>query len=150
MMMDSSRHESSPSYSSDAGTTNTRQTLDLLIPEQRSVSTPLPVIAFIHGGGWRAGDKSSGMPGPSMEPLIRPFLDHHLHGLGNAPADATIPAAALSRRQVLTACPGEASGRPPPRRTATRQNPGDAGRRRTTWGRLRGSAASRDCHCGRC
>lgn len=44
-----------------AGTNNTRQTLDLLIPEQRSVSTPLPVIAFIHGGGWRAGDKSSGM-----------------------------------------------------------------------------------------
>ena len=41
-----------------AGTENPRQALDLYLPEGHGKdSEPLPVIAFIHGGGWRNGSK---------------------------------------------------------------------------------------------
>ncbi len=43
-----------------AGTDNPRQRLDLFLPAKRSSDKPLPVIVFIHGGGWKAGDKASG------------------------------------------------------------------------------------------
>jgi len=43
-----------------AGTDNVRQKLDLYLPKQRAAGKALPVVVFIHGGGWRAGDKSSG------------------------------------------------------------------------------------------
>lgn len=43
-----------------AGTDNPRQKLDLYLPKKRATDKPLPVVVFIHGGGWRAGDKSSG------------------------------------------------------------------------------------------
>ncbi|MCO6044457.1 alpha/beta hydrolase [Aeoliella sp. ICT_H6.2] len=39
-----------------AETDNRRQTLDLLVPKAES-DKPRPVVAFIHGGAWRAGDK---------------------------------------------------------------------------------------------
>lgn len=39
---------------------NPRQRLDLYLPKSRSADAALPVLVFIHGGGWRAGDKSSG------------------------------------------------------------------------------------------
>ena len=44
-----------------AGTENSRQMLDLILPVKRAGKKPLPVIAFIHGGGWRNGNKSSGV-----------------------------------------------------------------------------------------
>jgi acetyl esterase/lipase len=44
-----------------AETENPRQKLDLYLPKERKVEKPLPVIVFIHGGGWRGGDKSSGI-----------------------------------------------------------------------------------------
>lgn len=44
-----------------AGTENPRQMLDLILPVKREDKEPLPVIAFIHGGGWRNGDKNSGI-----------------------------------------------------------------------------------------
>jgi acetyl esterase/lipase len=44
-----------------AGTKNPRQTLDLLLPKKPSSDRPLPVVAFIHGGAWQAGDKSGGL-----------------------------------------------------------------------------------------
>ena len=44
-----------------AGTTNPRQTLDLILPVKPAGETPLPVVAFIHGGGWRGGNKSGGV-----------------------------------------------------------------------------------------
>ena len=44
-----------------AGTKNPRQMLDLILPQKRDGKGPLPVIAFIHGGGWRNGNKSSGI-----------------------------------------------------------------------------------------
>lgn len=44
-----------------AETENPRQKLDLYLPKVRKSDKPLPVIVFIHGGGWKAGDKSSGL-----------------------------------------------------------------------------------------
>jgi len=44
-----------------AGTDNPRQMLDLVLPNKRVGKEPLPIIAFIHGGGWRNGNKSSGI-----------------------------------------------------------------------------------------
>ncbi|MGP1283330.1 MAG: alpha/beta hydrolase [Parasphingopyxis sp.] len=35
-----------------------RQRLDIYAPEERGEDAALPVIVFIHGGGWRAGDKA--------------------------------------------------------------------------------------------
>jgi acetyl esterase/lipase len=43
-----------------AGTDNPRQKLDLFLPKKRADEKPLPVIVFIHGGGWQKGDKSGG------------------------------------------------------------------------------------------
>lgn len=42
-----------------ADTENPRQQLDLYLPRERK-SERLPVIVFIHGGGWRNGDKAGG------------------------------------------------------------------------------------------
>lgn len=44
-----------------AATENPRQRLDLYLPKSRKSDKPLPVIVFIHGGGWQAGNKSSGI-----------------------------------------------------------------------------------------
>jgi acetyl esterase/lipase len=45
-----------------AGTTNPRQTLDLLVPKAPKGDKPLPVVVNIHGGAWMSGDKSNGTP----------------------------------------------------------------------------------------
>lgn len=45
-----------------ASTDNPRQKLDLAMPKKRLSDDLLPVVAFIHGGGWRKGDKRSGIP----------------------------------------------------------------------------------------
>ena len=44
-----------------ANTTNPRQELDVLIPHQAQDGR-LPCLIFIHGGGWRAGNKAQGYP----------------------------------------------------------------------------------------
>lgn len=44
-----------------AETDNPRQKLDLFLPKSRKGDQPLPVIVFIHGGGWRGGDKNGGI-----------------------------------------------------------------------------------------
>jgi acetyl esterase/lipase len=43
-----------------AGTDNPRQRLDLYLPKLPKSQKPLPVVAFIHGGGWQNGDKRGG------------------------------------------------------------------------------------------
>lgn len=43
-----------------AGAGNARQRLDLYLPRSRSGSAPLPVIVFVHGGGWVGGSKAAG------------------------------------------------------------------------------------------
>lgn len=40
-----------------AGTTDWRQTLDVYLPKNPTVKGPLPVIAYVHGGGWTTGSK---------------------------------------------------------------------------------------------
>ncbi|HEX3656130.1 MAG TPA: alpha/beta hydrolase fold domain-containing protein [Pirellulales bacterium] len=40
-----------------AATDNPRQRLDLFLPKSPKSDKPLPVVAFIHGGGWKGGDK---------------------------------------------------------------------------------------------
>jgi len=44
------------------GDRNPRHCLDLLLPEKPVGRKPLPVVAYVHGGGWRGGNKSSGLP----------------------------------------------------------------------------------------
>ena len=44
-----------------ANTENPRQRLDLYLPQSPVSTKPLPVIVFIHGGGWKNGDKSRGI-----------------------------------------------------------------------------------------
>ena len=51
-----------------AETKNPRQSLDLYLPKNRNKDEKLPVVVFIHGGGWKAGDKSSG--GGRLMPLV--------------------------------------------------------------------------------
>ena len=43
-----------------ADTDNPRQKLDLYLPKARKPDALLPIIVFIHGGGWQGGDKNSG------------------------------------------------------------------------------------------
>lgn len=40
-----------------AGNSNPKQMVDLYLPKKRNSDKPLPVIAFIHGGGWVNGDR---------------------------------------------------------------------------------------------
>jgi acetyl esterase/lipase len=51
-----------------AGTGNPRQKLDLYLPEKREEKALLPVIVFIHGGGWQNGDKNGG--GGKVAPFV--------------------------------------------------------------------------------
>ena len=44
-----------------AQTENPRQTLDLFLPEKRAKDAILPIIVYIHGGGWKNGRKESAM-----------------------------------------------------------------------------------------
>jgi acetyl esterase/lipase len=43
-----------------ADSANPRQRLDLLLPKVRKSDQALPLVAFIHGGAWRSGDKAAG------------------------------------------------------------------------------------------
>jgi acetyl esterase/lipase len=44
-----------------AGTDNPKQKLDFYLPKKRANDKPLPVVVFIHGGGWRHGDRAGGV-----------------------------------------------------------------------------------------
>ena len=52
-----------------AGTENPRQRLDLYLPKERKGDGPLPVVVFVHGGAWRAGDKRGGVR------MVAPHVD---------------------------------------------------------------------------
>jgi acetyl esterase/lipase len=52
-----------------AATENPRQRLDLYVPKTPKNDKPMPVVVFIHGGGWQNGDKRGGYGtvGPLVE-----------------------------------------------------------------------------------
>ncbi len=52
-----------------ADTENPRQRLDLYLPRQASTDKKLPLVVYVHGGGWHSGDKSGGyrLLGPLVE-----------------------------------------------------------------------------------
>jgi acetyl esterase/lipase len=52
-----------------ARTDHERQRLDLYLPKNRNSDRPLPVIAFIHGGAWRGGEKRGGLS------WVRPYVE---------------------------------------------------------------------------
>jgi acetyl esterase/lipase len=52
-----------------AATPNPRQTVDVYLPKARSQGARLPVVVFIHGGGWGAGSKDSGRA------LLQPYVE---------------------------------------------------------------------------
>ena len=52
-----------------AETQNPRQTIDLFLPEKRKKGQALPLVIWIHGGGWKNGDKKSGHS-PNRLPAI--------------------------------------------------------------------------------
>jgi acetyl esterase/lipase len=45
-----------------AGNDNPRQALDLYLPKKRATDKPLPVVVYIHGGGWSGGSRAGGGP----------------------------------------------------------------------------------------
>ncbi len=49
-----------------ASTDNPRQQIDIFLPRKRATDTPLPVVLFIHGGGWSGGDRK-GFVGSAIE-----------------------------------------------------------------------------------
>jgi acetyl esterase/lipase len=51
-----------------ADTENPRQRLDLYLPRAPKSDKPLPLVAFVHGGAWQAGDKRTGYF--SIAPLL--------------------------------------------------------------------------------
>lgn len=44
-----------------AGNDNPRQQLDIYLPKSAKSKQPVPVVVFIHGGGWSGGDRKSYM-----------------------------------------------------------------------------------------
>ncbi|MDR3401659.1 MAG: alpha/beta hydrolase [Chthoniobacter sp.] len=46
-----------------AGNDNRKQRVDLYLPKQPKSDQPLPVIAYLHGGGWLNGDRIGGFAG---------------------------------------------------------------------------------------
>src|SRR5262249_38778427 len=46
-----------------AGNDNPMQCVDLYLPKQRKSDKPLPVIAYLHGGGWINGHRIGGFTG---------------------------------------------------------------------------------------
>ncbi len=45
-----------------AGNDNPRQMVDLYLPKNRTTDKPLPVVVYIHGGGWSGGSRAGGGP----------------------------------------------------------------------------------------
>lgn len=51
-----------------AATDNPRQRLDLFLPKDAASDAKLPLIVYIHGGGWQGGDKRAGL---MLLPLVQ-------------------------------------------------------------------------------
>ena len=51
-----------------AATDNPRQRLDLFLPKGTAADASLPLVVYIHGGGWQGGDKRAGL---MLLPLVQ-------------------------------------------------------------------------------
>ena len=75
-----------------AGTTNPRQTLDLMLPKTPKGDKPLPVVVNVHGGAWLQGDKSRGvgqiMPLVASGEYAGVSINYRLSGEAPWPAQA--------------------------------------------------------------
>lgn len=72
-----------------AGTQEPRQTLDMYVPK-RPTEKPLPLLVFIHGGGWEGGNKEQfgGMVAPLMSDaaFVGACINYRLTDKGIFPA----------------------------------------------------------------
>jgi acetyl esterase/lipase len=59
-----------------AGLSNPKQMLDLFLPKERTADEKLPVLVFIHGGGWTGGDR-----GPSAGAVLPFVASGHYAGI---------------------------------------------------------------------
>jgi acetyl esterase/lipase len=57
-------------YASDTGVAPNAQSLDLFLPERPAGCAPAPVVAYVHGGGFRRGDKAN-----QLQDKIKLFTD---------------------------------------------------------------------------
>jgi acetyl esterase/lipase len=54
-----------------AGNENSRQTLDLILPNNPDRKKRLPLVIWIHGGGWKNGDKKTGHSPDRIPALVK-------------------------------------------------------------------------------
>jgi acetyl esterase/lipase len=67
------------------GTTSPLQTLDIYVP--KNAAGALPLVIFIHGGGWYSGDKRTPMPLPLLaDGFAVASIDYRLSGTDKWPA----------------------------------------------------------------
>ena len=119
-----------------------RNRLDLYLPEK--ATRPLPVILWVHGGGWSKGDKSNGpafrfaTKGYAVASMNYRFSQHAIFPRPDSRLQGCRPLAARQRQEVWS---GHGShrrlgqlGRRPPRGAAGhhrgRQGAGRSGRKR--------------------
>jgi len=54
-----------------ADSNNPRQTLDLIIPTKVDPKNPPFLVIWVHGGGWRSGNKSNGLSTDRLPALVK-------------------------------------------------------------------------------
>ena len=73
-----------------ANTENAHQRLDLLVPESAEAQTRLPIVIYVHGGGWEGGNRDGGQQ--FIAPILRTrryavaTIDYRLSGEAIWPA----------------------------------------------------------------
>jgi len=94
-----------------ADTQSPAQRLDLYLPAKRDNDKALPVIVFIHGGGWQAGSKAGGRAS------VLPYVTSGQYA--GASVEYRLSNVAKRQRRSKTAKPPSAGSRPTRKRTAS-------------------------------
>ena len=75
-----------------ASSKNPRQKLDLILPKNRDTKNPPPLVVWIHGGGWKSGNKKTGHFPNRIPALVKTgryagaTIGYRLSGEANWPA----------------------------------------------------------------